>query len=233
MAAGHSRPSLPTLALGVVLVGAVIGCERGCGSQGARDLGVGGLGHPVKPATSGANVLSGSDCSDGLARCVRGGVLEVSQAAFLPHPCTPKPESRDPCACPWARAGVCASGCAVEDLEVQVEPWDAGAPRAQAIAALAQTRLCRADPASRWRPAVPSDPPPPICADVGVRCTDGRVTQCAHAGGSARVLGVCIFGCDPSLAIPQELDPATDPGSPVISDGVAGILCQPQHAERR
>ena len=181
-------------------------CDRGCGGL-RREA-------PV----SGSASLSGTDCSDGLVRCVDGRV-EASRLAHLPHPCGSMKEGRNECVCPWDSVGNCAFGCAVEGL-VAFGDADAGA-----------TRLCRVDPAATGaiaRPPLPGDPAfiaPRICSDVGVTCIEGSVRSCDGAGAPEQVLAVCHHGCDPGIAI--------DHGERTIGTGVAEILCRRAHAERR
>lgn len=159
--------------------------------------------------------LTGTDCSDGLARCT-GGQVMVSRAAHVPSPCGGRGERGPACACPWDVRGRCASGCAVEGLEAIASP----------DAAMAQ--LCRArEPVAR--PRAPTDPPASVCARTGVACVDGIVVACAAIGRPAETLGVCLYGCESGVGLPDDVSP----GAPAIADGAAAILCRRSHAERQ
>lgn len=191
-----------------VLLGAAIAlaCDRSsCGPR--REA----------PGTGGTS-LGGTDCSDGLVRCVEGRV-EASRLAHLPHPCGSMKEGRNECVCPWDTVRICASGCAVEGLVAIADP-DAGSQQ-----------LCRVEPAALGaivRPPLPGDPAflaPRICNDVRLACIEGAVRSCTGAGSPEQVLAVCLHGCDPGIAI--------DHGESVIDDGAAAILCRRAHAERR
>lgn len=171
-----------------------------------------------EPPNGGGGTLAGTDCSDGLVRCVEGRV-EASRLAHLPHPCGSLKEGRNECACPWDTVATCGQGCAVEGLVAIADP-DAGG-----------RQLCRVEPAAFGaviRPPLPGDPgivSPRICNDVGVDCIEGSVRSCSGAGTPEQVLAVCVHGCDPGIAI--------DHGERMIGDGAAAILCRRAHAERR
>jgi hypothetical protein len=186
----------------VVLIGLPLGgCKRGCvqlPTGGAED-GSSSLG------------LEGTDCSDGLARCVDDRV-EVSRLAHLPHPCGSTPEGRGACACPWDAVARCDTGCAAAGLVALAEPD------------VASRQLCR-PAAILSRPAFPADATPRICAGAAVVCVDGIVRICDEGGRPERLLAVCLHGCDPGIAI--------DHGEGVIADGFSAILCRRDHAERR
>lgn len=191
----------------IVLLAAALalGCERSC------------LGPRREAPESGGASLGGTDCSDGLARCVEGRV-EASRLAHLPHPCGSMKEGRNECVCPWETVGICASGCAAEGV-VAIADADAGV-----------RQLCRAPAAlgAIARPPLPGDPvflAPRICNDVFVACIEGAVRRCDGAGSPEQVFAVCLHGCDPGIAI--------DHGESVIGDGAAAILCRRAHAERR
>jgi hypothetical protein len=165
--------------------------------------------------------LAGTDCSDGLVRCVEGRI-EASRLAHLPHPCgSPSLEEgrRSECVCPWDVVATCEDGCAAEGLVAIADP-DAGG-----------RKLCAVDKAA-WgavaRPPLPGDPAllePRICNDVALVCVDGAVRRCDGAGAPEQIVAVCVQGCDPGIAI--------DHGDRMIGDGVAQILCRRAHAERR
>lgn len=184
------------------------GCEKGCLSGWARDHGVGG----ALPRASNEVSLDGTDCSDGLARCVSGRV-ETSRAAHLPHPCT-TPEGRT-CACPWGAGSSCDAGCVEERLEV-VAPAD-----------VAEVQLCR-PAAPVVRPVLPGEPRGAgICDAAGVTCVDGRLRACDAPGKPVRVVAACVHGCEPRIGLSSEH------GDPATLDGAAAILCARLHAERR
>lgn len=206
-------------ALAVVLLPA---CERGCAARRVIEEhlqgtppGPRGEGPQGSPRTGQFGDLLGTDCSDGLARCVSGRV-EVSRAAHLPHPCAPaaSPEKPGgPCACPWDVVATCATGCAVDGLEVFAQP-DVG------------TQLCQ-PPAIYARPARPEElADARVCAEGdGPSCRDGVVRVCDGAGLPARVAGVCVHGCEASVAL--------DHGPTVPLDGALAILCVRPTAERK
>lgn len=218
--------SLSHAVLLVALVAVAGGCERGfrsCGSSigMAPDPTRGGA-TPRGSSASGASGfdLGGTDCSDGLARCVDGHV-EVSIAAHLPHPCSPgektRPNAGGPCVCPWrpAPASRCARGCAKEGIEVVADE------------AVAVAQLCGADPASpSVRPLLSTElTTVTICSDEAVTCEGGVVTVCPARGQPARRLAACVDGCASGVAV--------DPGEDLTSDGAISILCRRAHAERR
>jgi hypothetical protein len=161
-------------------------------------------------------MLGGTDCSDGLARCV-GGRVEISRAAHVPDPCGGPGESRgEACTCPWDVVGRCDTTCAVEGLEVL------------ARAELARVQLCRSR-TQVARPRLPTDPQPRVCAHEGVVCRDGLVEACARAGLPSTVLAVCSYGCQPAVGMVDDVTP----GARAIADGAAEILCRRDDAERR
>lgn len=178
------------------------GCERGCAGRGRATRDAGGFD------------LAGTDCSDGLVRCVEDRV-EVSRLAHLPHPCGSITEGRAACVCPWDTVGRCPNGCAAPGL-VAVGGADAGV-----------RQLCRPD-AIVARPVLPTDPAaatPRICGEPSVACRDGVVRVCEEPGRPERLVAVCLLGCEAGIAV--------DHGETVIDDGVAAILCRRDHAERR
>jgi len=196
----------------LVLALALAGCEKGCLATWFRDHGVGGSG----PGGSGGEAprfdLGGTDCSDGLARCV-GGRVEISRAAHLPHPCTTREGKA--CTCPWEPGPTCATGCASEGTEIV------------ASVELATLQLCRPD-APVVRPYLPGDPPVSgVCDAAGFTCIDGVLRACEAATKSIAAAGVCLHGCEPRVGLPS------DHGDPTTLDGAAAILCARLHAERR
>jgi hypothetical protein len=211
------------LTASVALLFVLGGCERGCLSRWIAERGA-----PPSPGGATASPdrgleLAGTDCSDGLLRCV-GGRIEASRLAHLPHPCGADRSGeahRAACACPWDPLGRCASGCAVDGLEVLGAPSDAGA-----------AQLCRPD-APVARPLLPDDPAPTeVCAGRSVACVDGIVRTCEAAGRVTRPLAVCLHGCAMAVAIDSTGDTA-DPGAAARPDGLVAILCQRDQAERR
>lgn len=207
---------------------ALAGCERGCLARWMADHGVGGTtpegAGGTTPSGQARNLgLEGTDCSDGLLRCV-GGSVEASRAAHLPHPCGAEKRGGRPvvCACPWDVVARCASGCASEGVEAIGAPSDAG---------IAQ--LCRPDvPVAR--PFLPGDPSPDeICTAEGVACVDGIIRTCEAPGHVARPLATCLLGCQSHVGIDTWGGDNVDPGAPKDPDGVASILCRRDHAERR
>jgi hypothetical protein len=190
------RAALRALCLTSLALGASA-CERGCLSAwvGAPAPGPGGDGRRGSPAEHDAGPafdLLGTDCSDGLARCL-GGRVEASVSAHLPHPCVPR-EGRAACECPWREVGACESGCVVEGLVV-IAP-----------AASARAQLCTsANPV--LRPPLPSElSVAPICADASASCADGLVRWCPAAGQPSRVVAACLHGCAGGVALdPDDL----------------------------
>lgn len=195
-------PKSPATLLVLALALGISGCGRGCAKagRGAPD--------------AGALDLMGTDCSDGLVRCVEDRV-EVSRLAHLPHPCGSLTEGRGACVCPWDTVARCPSGCAAPGL-VALGDADAGS-----------RQLCRPD-AIVARPVLPGDQvagSPRICGDSSVACRDGVVRICDEPGRPERLVAVCLDGCEAGIGI--------DHGESVIDDGVAAILCRRDHAERR
>lgn len=166
----------------------------------------------TSPAGSAANQrrdLSGTDCSDGLARCVAGHV-EVSRLGHVPHPCEPR--AGVTCACPWDDVGACEVGCAAEHLEISAEP-DA-----------AKSQLCSPRRAVE-RELLPDEVPRDVCAGLGFSCVDNVVRECSEIGRPVRAIARCIDGCASGVNVP--LIEGTDrPGAPTRLDGVVAILCR-------
>jgi len=206
------------LVLLAMLVVGVCGCERGCLARWLEDRGEAPAG---KPRTLG---LEGTDCSDGLLRCVEGRV-EASRAAHLPHGCgggAGGTERRTACECPWDFVMQCASGCAREGLEAIGVLSDAGA-----------VQLCRPS-APVARPVLPGDPvPTDICTSEGVACVDGIIRACEAPGLPTRAVATCLNGCQSHVGMDGWGDDSGDPGALKDPDGVASILCRRDHAERR
>lgn len=207
--------TLATLALAL----GVSACERGCLSRRMEESGSPGTGGvaPRGSRTTDASSsfdLAGTDCSDGLARCVDGRV-ETSVGKHIPYPCTSQPgrERGGACECPWESAGQCASGCVKDGLEVV------------ATAEVAREQLCTAStPVLRPVTAVESVAAR-ICAEENVSCAENIVRTCSARGQPERLVAGCAAGCATGIAVEPE-DFAT-------ADGVAAILCRRAHAERR
>ena len=162
--------ALLALALGVSA------CERGCLARRLEDRSVsptvGGEGprgsarHDGKPSFD----LSGTDCSDGLARCSDGRV-EVSVAGHVPHPCTsPGKNTERPgtCECPWRAVGSCDAGCVKDGLEV----------------------LATADVAQRAAAAHPPSRSSGRCFQAS-----SRPSRSARTRGSRASMGSCASAC--------------------------------------
>jgi len=208
------------VALGALALG-VSACERGCLARRLEDRSssptIGGEGPRGSARTDGKPSfdLSGTDCSDGLARCSDGRV-EVSVAGHVPHPCTsPGKNAERPgtCECPWRAVGSCDAGCVKDGLEIL------------ATAEVAGEQLCAAHE-PLLRPLLPSEVTSvSICAEEGVSCVDGVVRVCAQRGQPVRLVAGCAHGCAAGVGVDQE---DLGPG-----DGRAAILCRRAHAERR
>lgn len=208
----------PRAAALVALAFGVSACERGCLSTWLADRSASPGGGGERPRGSGDRDgaaggfdLGGTDCSDGLARCVAGRI-EVSVAGHVPHPCTSR-EKSGACECAWKAAGTCEAGCLEDGLE------------AVATAEVAIAQLCT-PLAPALRPLLPSESAVvTICADESVSCVDGVVRSCPAPGQPARALGACVAGCAAGIGV--------EPGDLLTSDGAAAILCRRAHAERR
>jgi hypothetical protein len=158
------------------------GCKRGALAEW-----LGRNGAAAASSATPVQLLQGTDCPDGLARCV-GGSVEVSRVKRVPRPCpaTFKPED---CVCPWEEIEACTLGCAAEGAEVVVDP-------ARAVA-----QLCAPDPAHPVaRPAPGAVAPRGVCDAAGYRCVASLVVVCADSasgdgGLDAHVVGACIHGC--------------------------------------
>lgn len=197
----------------LLLVAACAGCQRGCLSTWLTDHGRGA------PSSTGSSPLEGTDCSDGLVRCVDGHV-EASVLAHVPFPCASGPEGSKACVCPWAVLGECRAGCAEDGLELLVRSdTDAGA--------LADA-LCR-PLAPVARAVLDGDGVTPgVCPARSLRCTDGVVRSCEAAGAPERAVAWCLHGCEARLSI--DLD---ETGGSTNLDGRVPILCRRPDAERR
>ncbi len=187
---------------------AMLGCDRGCLRRvTGRDV--------PEPDPAGLTGLSGSDCSDGLARCADGRV-EVSRAAHLPYPCGKPGESNRSCTCPWDAVERCRNGCALEGSSILAER--------DASTALGQ--LCKPDEVVA-RPLTAADPQANgVCADEGWTCRDGLVRACSGAGLPVRPLAICIHGCA-AVSLAEGESPPVVEGKTV--DGPAAILCRRDH----
>lgn len=202
----------------VALALGVSACERGCLSTWLADRsgspGVGGegpRGSTDRDAAARTFDQGGTDCSDGLARCVEGRV-EASVAGHVPYPCTAG-EKSGACECAWRLDARCASGCVKDGVEVV------------ATAEVARVQLCApTEPALRSllpaESAVVS-----VCNDESASCVDGIVRSCAAPGQPARLVAACVSGCAAGVGV--------EPGDLLTADGAAAILCRRVHAERR
>ncbi len=194
------------------------GCERGCLAQWLGERGFGGAlpgtTGPETPPSKGPVDLGGTDCSDGLLRCVEGEI-EASRIAHIPSHCVKKTEGEkrgSPCTCPWEVVGACTTGCVEEGLEI-VASVDAGS-----------SQLCRPD-AAVARPLLPAEGGNPIiCSMEGYRCVDEVVQLCERPGQPAQLVGKCLNGCATHVEV--------DPGETKNLNGVLSILCRRDHAER-
>jgi hypothetical protein len=201
----------------IVVAVTFAGCERGCLTSWLGDHGVGGAG-PRGASDAGRLDLTGTDCSDGLARCVDRRI-EVSRLAHLPSRCSgsplPEPVKGGGCECPWESVGTCATSCVVDGVEV-VADADAAA-----------VQLCRPElPVAR--PYGAADPPlAGVCTEEGITCRDGVVRGCDAPGAPPRALGKCLEGCATTVAV------VSSAGALGTSTGPAEILCRRDHAERR
>lgn len=198
----------------LLLVVACAGCQRGClATWLAEQRGERGA------SSTGSSPLEGTDCSDGLVRCIDGHV-EASVLAHVPFPCTSGPEGSKACSCPWRVLAECRAGCAEEGLElVARSDVDAGA--------LGEA-LCR-PLAPVARAVLPADGVTPgVCPGRSLRCTDGVVRSCEAAGTPERPVAWCLHGCEARLSI--DLD---DTGGSTNLDGRVPILCRRPDAERR
>jgi hypothetical protein len=102
-----------SIAGGLLCLLLVSACDRGCASRW--------IAKRKESVASGPSVFAPAlDCPDGLARCV-GGVLEVSELARIPMPCSAS-EGHGQCACPWRAVGECSHGCLAEGVEVVSAP---------------------------------------------------------------------------------------------------------------
>jgi hypothetical protein len=193
-----------------------LGCERGCLSAWLVDHGVGGgspAGSAARDRASDLD-LAGTDCADGLARCV-GGSVEVSRLAHVPHPCAAPGDRPGACACPWDVAARCAEGCAGEGVEVL------------AAAPIAVAQLCRPNEPV-VRPLGLADPAEEgVCSDREIACKRGRIVTCDAAGQPPRAVAACLHGCAFSIGL------SSDHGAAPTLDGAAAILCRRRDAERR
>jgi len=193
-------------------------CERGCLMRWFEDRSASpGLGTEAPRGSvtrDGAPSfeLGGTDCSDGLARCV-GGRVETSVAGHVPYPCTAPRERPGSCECAWSPVATCQIGCVKDGIEVV------------AAAEVARDQLC-ASPDATLRPLLPSElANVVICSEDGSSCVDDVVRACTARGQPARLLGACAHGCATGIGV--------EPGDLLTGDGPAAILCRRAHAERR
>ena len=209
---------------------AFTGCERGCLATWLAEHGVGGAdpgGPPSRtPVAGGARPngstghsrsatapdLGGTDCSDGLARCV-GGHIEVSVGGHIPAHCTTPSELPGACSCAWRAVKTCARACLRDDLEVI------------ATEDVASSQLCASDDVLLRPPTPAESASTSICAEENVSCEEGAIRTCTHRGQPSLLLGVCLHGCATGIAV--------EPADLLRPDGAAAILCQRDRAERR
>jgi hypothetical protein len=162
------------------------GCKRGALMEWLRQKEAAPSIASPKTATLDA-ILHGTDCPDGLARCL-GGTVEVSRVARIPNPCPQAAEHPAECACPWDAIGTCPRGCASEGTEVVSAPEEANG------------RLCAPDPMNpSFRPAPAAMAPPATCDDIPpdtVRCVASLVIVCRGADTlRPSVVAACVRGC--------------------------------------
>lgn len=208
-AAIHVRGPAQTTARLLAAALLLTGCERGCLSTWLSEHGAGG---PPPPEKGGAPpTLEGTDCADGLLRCVDGHV-EASKLAHLPSRCV----AERSCSCPWEIVATCP--CAYDGLEVAASPGDAGV-----------AQLCRPR-GSIARPVGPADAVETlVCGGESTTCTpSGVVVQCTGAGNASHALGVCLFGCQTAVTVEN-----ATAGEPANLDGLLSILCRRADAERQ
>ncbi|MDB4935766.1 MAG: hypothetical protein JWP87_2738 [Labilithrix sp.] len=209
---GSSGLRLGLVAPLAALAFGVSACERGCLSRWLEDKSQSPTSASGERDGAPSFDLGGTDCSDGLARCVEGRV-ETSIAAHVPHPCTSSREKPGTCECPWQAVGRCEAGCVKDGVEVLATPE------------VAREQLC-ASPEPVLRPLLPNEVTAvSICAGEGVACVDGVVRACAMRGQPATPVGGCTHGCAPGIGV--------EPGDVLTGNGPAAILCRHAHAERR
>jgi hypothetical protein len=197
-AGGAGRIAL--LLLFVLCVSSLSGCKRGALMDWLRERNALPGGPAVRDRTATLEgVLHGTDCPDGLARCVAGAV-EVSHVARVPNPCPQATIHPEECQCPWEAIETCPKGCSAEGTVVVTPPSQA-APR-----------LCAPDPSNPpARPAPAAIPPAGACTDTPpgtYRCVGSLVVSCADATAATpttpadprappipRVIAACIRGC--------------------------------------
>ena len=158
------------VALFVLLLVTLCGCERGCARSWLERRGVGEPGG----APAGGGSINAIDCPDGLARCTNG-IVEVSRLATLQQPC-PGPQG---CVCPWERAGECGRGCVSDGTTVVLD-----GPKAL-------TQLCAAARDAGPLRFVSVLEPADCDEDVLYRCAAGAVVSCEQHAVVAR----CERGC--------------------------------------
>ncbi len=217
--------TLIVAAFTIALTASCDGCERGCllrslGGEGPNGGGGEAPSHRSSPRPG--IDLGGTDCSDGLLRCVDGRV-EASRLAHLPSSCGASGSrgKRNPenpgCSCPWDVLSQCTTGCADDGLEVLGS-------------ASAAIQLCRPEQPVARR-LLPGDPvPTDICAGESLACIDQIVRVCDAPGQPVTPVAFCLHGCEASVGIERDAlkdGPVTNP------DGVASILCRRHHAERQ
>jgi hypothetical protein len=180
VASGASVTSNAWLQLGpLVALLALTGCQKGWLTTYLHERGA-----SAKSATP-LTMINGTDCPDGLARCI-GGAVEVSHVARIPRPCS-SPAHPEDCQCPWEAVENCPLGCVESGTEVVVPPDRAAA------------RLCAPDPANPpARAVVGGVAPPGACEGAGFRCIGSVVVACTagpDGGVTASVLAACVRGC--------------------------------------
>ncbi len=152
--------SAASRALVLALAVAVAGCERGCLTRRADELG-------GRTAAS-AFAVTGTDCPPGVARC-RDGNVEVAIAGHVPAAC-----AGEACRCPYRFELRCPRDCASPGAEIAMEP------------ALARAQLCAAVDRSFAAPPVATAD---VSCEGAYRCRAGQVVQCGQRAVARCVFG--------------------------------------------
>jgi hypothetical protein len=135
--------------------------------------------------------LGGSDCSDGLARCV-GGAVEVSRRAHVPDPCVGRPTE---CACPWDVVASCPHGCVADDLILDLSDIES----ITQLCALEEGEAVARVTAMEEKGSAPLTTPECAADDGDHVCVGGRVVRCAFdsitEAPRMRAVATCLRGC--------------------------------------